>query len=433
MQRFLLATLFATLFSANLKAADSASRLTDLSKQQSSLFARQRVVEPHTLFEFKRLYGVVGTYFQSVTFGAGAAATHDINYASTTITAGTVSGGYSIQQSRTYWDYQIGKGHRLLCSGNFHNAVTGTVKRIGLYDANNGMFFELSGTTSTFGVVIRTSTSGSPVDTKVLSSAFNIDKLDGTGDSKFTLDLTKSNTFFVEYSWLGTGNVYFGVISDDRPIYAHKVRNDNVNLGPFMRTASLPLRCEVRNWGTPASSAYFTTTGWDLESDGGYHTEGRVFQQSRQAAMASISQQALQPVMAIRLVSAYGRAQFFPIEMWATQSTNTYSKMELWLCQGGAGISDPSALTWTAVANGKSAVEYTADSFTLTTTTAGVICLWGDGISSQTRSYATPVLSGFLRGGSDYDGNRDIFVMTYTPISGSGTLDGAGMAFRENF
>ena len=48
------------------------------------------------------------------------------------------------------------------------------------------------------------------IDTRVPQSAWVIDKCDGTGASGFNLDLSKMQMFYIDYSWYGAGAVRFG-------------------------------------------------------------------------------------------------------------------------------------------------------------------------------------------------------------------------------
>jgi len=49
------------------------------------------------------------------------------------------------------------------------------------------------------------------VDTRYKQSNFNIDKLDGTGASGYNLDLTRMQMFYMDYTWYGAGAIRFGV------------------------------------------------------------------------------------------------------------------------------------------------------------------------------------------------------------------------------
>jgi hypothetical protein len=48
------------------------------------------------------------------------------------------------------------------------------------------------------------------IDTKFPQSAWNIDKADGTGASGYNLDLTRMQMFYMDYSWYGAGEIRFG-------------------------------------------------------------------------------------------------------------------------------------------------------------------------------------------------------------------------------
>ena len=48
------------------------------------------------------------------------------------------------------------------------------------------------------------------VDTRVPQSEWNIDKADGTGPSGFILDITKIQMAYIDYSWYGAGKIRFG-------------------------------------------------------------------------------------------------------------------------------------------------------------------------------------------------------------------------------
>ncbi|NBP13055.1 hypothetical protein EBU95_01520 [bacterium] len=75
---------------------------------------------------------------------------------------------------------------------------------------------------------------------------FNIDKLDGTGPSGYTVDLNKMQMIFIDYSWYGAGKVRYGIRSNKgKIIYFHELYNNNVNDKAYMRSGNLPGRFEI--------------------------------------------------------------------------------------------------------------------------------------------------------------------------------------------
>ena len=95
----------------------------------------------------------------------------------------------------------------------------------------------------------QTYTSGSAVDTTVLQSSWNTDKLDGTGTSGVTLDTTKTNIFWIDFEWLGVGTVRYGVVVNGAFICCHKTHHANLLTLVYMSTPNLPIRWEIRTTG----------------------------------------------------------------------------------------------------------------------------------------------------------------------------------------
>ena len=51
-------------------------------------------------------------------------------------------------------------------------------------------------------------------ETRVHQSEFNLDKLDGTGPSGYILDLNRMQMMFIDYSWYGAGKIRYGIRAD---------------------------------------------------------------------------------------------------------------------------------------------------------------------------------------------------------------------------
>jgi hypothetical protein len=84
------------------------------------------------------------------------------------------------------------------------------------------------------------------VETEWDQSEWNLDRCDGTGKSGYTLDVTKMQMFYMDYSWYGAGFIRWGFRGEDGDvIYAHKVPNNNLNTEAYMRSGNLPARYEV--------------------------------------------------------------------------------------------------------------------------------------------------------------------------------------------
>jgi hypothetical protein len=168
-------------------------------------------------------------------------------------TGGTASGAYCKRTSHYYHPYQPGTTIRCMQSVVLGDAGKDDVlRRWGMYDDDNGVFWELDG--HQLNVVVRSNTSGSGIDTKIPQADWNIDPLDGT--VKFDLDVSKANLYWIDVQWLGVGVVKFGVYEDDgTKTICHVVPNPNNLTTAYMRQATLPVRAEIKNVNTAVSSS----------------------------------------------------------------------------------------------------------------------------------------------------------------------------------
>ena len=89
---------------------------------------------------------------------------------------------------------------------------------------------------------------------RVRQADFNIDPLDGTGASGYTLDASKMQMLGVEYSWYGAGYAQWMIRGQNGEfIMAHRRPNNNINNEAYLRSGNLPARYEAVN-ETPVSA-----------------------------------------------------------------------------------------------------------------------------------------------------------------------------------
>lgn len=92
-------------------------------------------------------------------------------------------------------------------------------------------------------------------ETRIPQSQFNIDKLDGTGPSGFTIDTSRMHMMGIQYTWYGAGFIDYMIRGGDGNwIYAHRIKNNNVNTEAHMRTGNLPVRYSIDNDGSPQTT-----------------------------------------------------------------------------------------------------------------------------------------------------------------------------------
>jgi len=242
-----------------------------LSNESRDAFHRLRVSSPTTLFDYEFKYNHdVDLYWSFKNTGA-ATHSHDANTISHKLEVTTASGDKAIAQTRRRVEYIKGKSQLIYLTGNFHGTQTNTRKRIGAFDANNGVFFEIDGLTVR--VVRRSKTSGSVVDQQINQSNWNLDTLDGSADLSNTsgvlLDPTKQQLFIIDYSWLGSNVVRWGIIISNEIIYVHQENYSNVITVPYSQSGQLPIRAEIENTGTAAGASSLTLTCGTVISEGG--------------------------------------------------------------------------------------------------------------------------------------------------------------------
>jgi len=124
----------------------------------------------------------------------------------------------------------------------------------GYFDNNNGAFFRLAG--STLSIVIRSSVSGTPIDTIIDQNLWNADNGTGTGGEANTTGLN-INVDNVNVYWIDTqginGRIRFGIYYEGQRLVLHEVMVSNFNNVPAFKTTRLPIKFEQRNTGAVGS------------------------------------------------------------------------------------------------------------------------------------------------------------------------------------
>lgn len=207
----------------------------------------------------KRVLGVYesssGSYDDlfSIETVTGGTSTYD-DFGHSMVLAVTAANGASVVRTTNRYHYYLPGSSNIIIQtiACGDTGKSGNTRRWGAFDDNDGIFWELNGTT--FNAVIRSSTTGSVVESRITKASWNGDKLDGAGLSGMTLDLTKINLYWIDYQWLGAGRVRFGVYAPDGSrIVCHTFQNAGQNVLPYMRSGTLPLR--TQNTNTTAAGA----------------------------------------------------------------------------------------------------------------------------------------------------------------------------------
>jgi len=233
-------------------------------------FGRLRVSNPLTIFDSKNVMSKNNLFDEDLT-GSGTV-TYTANKSTVNLNVTTASGDKVIRQSKRVMSYQPGKSLLNLNTFVMQTPEANLKQKVGMFDANNGIFFMADGTT--LKIVRRTYTSGSAVDTEKSQSEWNGDKLDGTGASGYDLNVDKASILFMDFEWLGMGAVRVGFVIDGKFITAHTFYNANSLTTVYMQTANLPIRYEIETTGTISGAAVLQQVCSTTMIEGGYAPEG---------------------------------------------------------------------------------------------------------------------------------------------------------------
>lgn len=233
-------------------------------------FGRLRVSNPLTIFDSKNIMSKNNLFDEALT-GSGTVS-YSANKSTVNLNVTTASGDKVIRQSKRVMSYQPGKSLLNLNTFVMNTQEENLSQRVGMFDANNGIFFEDTGAIYRF--VRRTYVTGSPADTYANQGSWNGDNLDGTGPSGYDLNFDKATIMFMDYEWLGMGAVRCGFVVDGKFIVAHTFYNANSLDTVYMQTLNLPIRYEIETTGTITGAAVLQQVCSTVLIEGGYAPEG---------------------------------------------------------------------------------------------------------------------------------------------------------------
>jgi len=235
-------------------------------------FGRLRTSSPFTLFDSSYRYADNGSWATST--GVDSSATFSGAAGLMTLNVDTTSGAKVYRETKKVFPYQPGKSLQVMNTFVMASGQDNLRQRVGYFSSGNGLYVEVSGTADPY-LVLRSSVSGSVVDTRVIQSGWNVDKLDGTGPSAFTLDPTKAQISWFDIEWLGVGTVRAGFVINGQLVHCHSFHHANVVDGTYMTSATLPARYEIENLDTTANASTLKQICSTVLSEGGYELRGK--------------------------------------------------------------------------------------------------------------------------------------------------------------
>jgi len=122
---------------------------------------------------------------------------------------------------------------------------------VGSTEGGRGAFFSHDASSNDLSIVLRKNDgSGSQVDTSVSQANWNVDKLDGSGLSKYTLDPNVLNVFVFKWNPLSKA-LNLGVLAGENIYYCHKIDGGGSG-GEDVQLMNVPMRWEIIHDGDTA-------------------------------------------------------------------------------------------------------------------------------------------------------------------------------------
>jgi hypothetical protein len=304
--------------------------ISGFSGQTADAFGRLRVSEPYTLFDTNSRYYDHQQFSNAINGIANVVYVE--NQSSFQLNVGTSVGDSVIRETMKVFPYQPGKSQLTLLTFCMNTPKTNLRQRVGLFGANDGVFFENDGTYNY--MVIRSGSTG--VEERVRQDAWNGDRLTGSGGatnpSGITLYPNRTQIYYADVEWLGVGTVRVGFIINGAYITCHSFNHANQtgNTKVYMTTATLPIRYEITNTGVTASASMMTQICSTVISEGGYNSFG-----TTQTAGTGTTQKRLSnantyyPIVSIRLAPTRLDSIVFPRQIDVLSPSVNYYRWTL--------------------------------------------------------------------------------------------------------
>lgn len=250
------------------------SHLYKPSQEQFDAFGRLRIAAPLTLFDSSHRYKD-NNLFTSLIVGTGSTVGFVTTQGLVDITVGVGSTASVIRETTKVFSYQPGKSLQIMNTFVMNEPKQNLRQRVGYFGADNGIYFETAGIgTTSISFVERSLVTGDLSETRVPQSSWSQDKLDGTGPSGYTLDVSKGQIMWTDIEWLGLGTVRVGFVIDGQFIHCHSFHHSNLIQSTYITTASLPIRYEITNTGVTTSVSTLKQVCSTVISEGGYELRG---------------------------------------------------------------------------------------------------------------------------------------------------------------
>ncbi len=198
----------------------------------------------------------------------GGSAIFDSTVSGVTMSVTNQVGSEVIRQTKNVMRYIPGRTSTLSFAVRLENPVTGVRRRFGLFDEDNGAYFEDGGDGNYYCCIRNKNGITGPTLERIARENWNGDKLDGNGVSGIIASATAIQLINIEYEWYGAGQVVFSYVINGKSHIIHTFNNGNRLNHPWCSTPFLPIRLEITNVTGAAGTHYMYQGSNSLISEG---------------------------------------------------------------------------------------------------------------------------------------------------------------------
>jgi hypothetical protein len=288
---------------------------------------RFKISPYQTVFFNTFQYGKETDVWDERVVGVGTA-THNVSSSNIVMQVGSTAGSKVIRQTKQVMRYIPGRGATLAFAIRLDTPQVGIRRRFGLFDDNNGAYFEDDG--GTYSYVLRSSTSGIVTETRVFRDDWNGEKFDGNGYTGVVADPTKQQMISINYEWYGAGIVQFNWLMKNETIHSHTFDNSNTNDKVWCSTPFLPIRVEIENVTGVAGTHYLYQGSNSLIQEGEPEKLGTLVSIANTITGTTMSDaDTFYPIVSIRLKSTQLSAVMLlrSLQTATNDNTNVYWKL----------------------------------------------------------------------------------------------------------
>lgn len=366
---------------------------------------RTRVSEVYTQIDIKQTNDNNPLLVDELLNGT-ATATYNSSISSTTL-ATAANGDYAIKQTFQRLNYQSGKSHLVFLTFNGFGTTAGVTKRVGYFDSSttapytadvDGLYLESDSSDISVNVALNGTV------TQVNQSAFNLDTLDGNGDSGITIDWDENQILVIDFLWLGVSRVRWGLDVGGMIIYFHESNHANITTDVYMSTPNKPLRWEIRQADVTAGSFDYICAS--VNSEGSINKLGKIHSDNLGTSHVNANSTSQKyALIGIELQAGKVDTLVDIIDFTILSETNDNQLVEVWYNPTVSGT-----FTYNNITDSSCAVAKGSGN-----TVSGGTLLYSQYISSQV---ATPFeIDNAIRLGMAIDGTLGTIVVSTNPLT----------------